>query len=280
MWRFLGQHRVLLLILLLVLIGLHLLSSGLRQQTELSLVGKIILTVYTPIYKVLSWPFVKIANGIGHYLYLVNVKETNEKLRHQNAVLRGNLVELNELRTANKHLTEILEMKVPNTSPVAYASIIGRGDKTAFHVILLDKGTGGGIVKGMAVVAPSGLVGYVAAVTKRAAKVVLLTDAGARVDSVIQRTREPAMVFGLGKDRCTVHYLESGADVAEGDVLVSSGLGGIFPKGIAVGVIQHVERGEFDVIRNITVAPAVDLDRLEHVAILPSVAADFEGLKP
>ena len=280
MWRFLKHHRVLLLILLLVLIGLHLLSTGLRQETELSQVGKGILVVYTPIYKMLSWPFVKVANGIGHYLYLVKVKEINKNLRQQNAVLRGNLVQLNELRGENLRLTELLGMKLPNLEPVAHARLIGRGDSTAFHVILIDRGKGDGVEKGMAVVAPAGLVGFVAAATRGAAKVVLFTDAGARVDAIIQRTRRPAMVFGLGRDYCTVRYLDTGADVAEGDRLVTSGLGGIFPKGINIGLVQHVERGEFDVIREITVIPAVDLTNLEEVVVLPSAAADLMGLKP
>lgn len=280
MLHFIRQHRLLLLILLLVLISLHLLSSGLRKQSDVSFVGKVILTVYTPIYSVLSWPFVNISSGLSHYLYLVEVKETNERLREQNTVLTGNLVELRELRAENERLTTLLDLEILDRRPVAYARVIGRGNQAEFHVLLIDKGTGDGVEKGMAVAAPSGLVGYVAAAVPGAAKVVLITDAGARIDAILQRTREPAMIIGRGEKMCTVRYVAPDADVAEGDRLVTSGLGGIFPKGISVGFVHEVKRGEFEVIQEITVATAVDLDTLEEVAVLPSNSVNVAGLKP
>jgi rod shape-determining protein MreC len=280
MFRFLSQHRVLLLVLLLVLISLHLLSTGLKKQTDVSFAGRVVLAVYSPIYKVLSWPFVKVAGGMSHYIYLVSVKDSNESLQHQNAVLMGNLVELEELRTENRRLEKLLGLRSPVRQPVAFARVIGRGEKSEFHVILIDKGAGDGVEKGMAVTAPAGLVGYVAAATRGASKVVVITDAGARIDAVIQRTRRQAMAFGQGKDELTVRYLESDADVAEGDRLVTSGLGGVFPKGIAIGEIQRIDRGEFDVIRDITVVPSVELGTVEEVAVFPGPGLKLLGLEP
>jgi len=267
MRQFITQHRVLLLVLLLVLIGLHLLSSGFKHKTQLNFFGKAVLTIYTPIYKILSWPFAKIALGLSKYIYLVDLKESNDRLRLQNRELKGQLSELEELRSENERLQNLYKLKESNLSPIAYARVIGRSMNREFRTLLLDVGTSDGIERGMAVIAPDGLVGFVAACVPNAAKVVLITDASARIDAILQRTRSRTMVYGRGQDHCTLEYLDTTLDVAVGDRVVTSGLGGIFPKGIAIGHVATVERGESGMLQGIVIEPAVDLNAIEEVAV-------------
>lgn len=279
MLRFIAQHRVLLLALLLVLIGLHLLSTGLRRQADVGFFGKAVLVVYTPIYKVLSWPFAKVADFFRGYIYLVDLRDTNENLRKQTAILKTQLAELQELRAENDRMKKLLGLQTSDPKPIANAWVIRRGEEYDFQVLIIDAGSHDGVQKGMAVVAPDGLVGYVAAVAFNASKVVMLTDVGARVDAILQRTRHRAMVFGSGKDFCTLEYLDPDADVAEGDRLVTSGMDGVFPKGIPVALVGAVSRADFGVVQSVIVKPTANMATIEEVAVLPKPPIDA-GLMP
>jgi rod shape-determining protein MreC len=278
MFRFIAQHRVLFLVLLLILIGLQLLTTGLKHKTDVGFFGKVALAVYSPVYQILSWPFRFVAGGLGDYLWLVHVKRDNADLRRQNNALRGATTECVELRAENERLHKLLHMPTTDLPPVANARVVGRSDRAGFHIALLDAGTRRGVAKGMPVVAPEGVVGFVAAATINASKVVLITDASARVDVILQRTRRRAVLFGRGRDLCSLEYLDADADVAEGDLLVTSGADGVFPKGLAVGSVKSVSRGNFGVVMAVEAAPAVTFARLEDVTVLARRADGLELL--
>lgn len=269
MFQFITQHRVLLLVLLLVLIGLHLLSSGLRHRTELGFFGKTVLYVYTPVYKVFSWPFQKTSLTLSKYLFLLDLKEKSAALQEENNRFKGELARMGELEAENTRLAKLLLLKGRDIAPIAFAHVIGRSQNPEFRTILIDTGTTSGVKKSMAVFAPTGLVGFVSTAVPNAAKVVLLTDASARIDAILQRTRSRAVVYGRGQDLCTLEYLDSEVDVAVGDLVVTSGLGGVFPKGIQIGYVSSVNRGEFGNLQGTWIQPAVQFDSLEDVAIAP-----------
>jgi rod shape-determining protein MreC len=269
MLRFIAQHRVLFLVLLLVLLGLHLLSTGLKHKTDLGFFGRVTLAVYSPIYQVLSWPFARLADGLSGYFWLVGVKADNVNLRKQNELLRAQLVEFKELRAENERLAAVLRMAPPGGPPTAHARVIGRSSQVDFHVVLLDAGSSAGVAKGMAVATPEGLVGAIVAVAPNASKAVLLTDPSSRVDVILQRSRKRGILFGRGRNVCTLEYLDSEADALEGDLLITSGADGVFPKGLAVGAVAAVNRGDQGAIHAIVVAPAARLTTFEEAAVLP-----------
>ena len=258
-----------MLVLLLVLIGLHLLSGGLKHRTDLGFFGKTVLYIYSPIYQVISWPFQKIALLVSKYIYLVEVREINNRLRVQNQLLKGQLAHYEELRAENQRLTALLKLKETERRPVAYARVVGRSLNAEFRTLIIDAGSSDGVAQGMAVVTAEGLVGFVAVTVPHAAKVVLITDASARIDAIIQRTRGQAMVFGRGKSQCSLEYLTDG-DVVNGDRIITSGVGGIFPKGLPIGIIASINRGQANSPQGIWLQPVVNLDAVEEVAILPS----------
>jgi rod shape-determining protein MreC len=268
MFRFITQHRVLFLILLLVLIGLHLLTSGLKHKTDVGFFGRVAMAVYSPIYQVLSWPFKLVGGGFGNYLWLVHAKRDNAALRTENNELHAQLVEAAELKAENERLRNLLSMRALELPAVAHARVVGRSDQAGFHIALLDVGTRDNVAKGMPVVAPEGLVGFIAAATLNASKAVLITDASARADVVIQRTRKRAVLFGGGKNTCTLEFLDTETDVAEGDLAVTTGADGVFPKGVAVGKVLDVKRGAYGVIQSVEIAPSAPLQTIETVSVL------------
>ena len=127
----------------------------------------------------------------------------------------------------------------------------------------------------MAVIAPGGVVGRLVVPSARAAKVQLLIDRNAAAGAIIERTRAQGVVVGSGDDRLRLEYVSEVSDVVAGDVVVTSGIDGIYPKGFIIGRIEQVEKsgGSY---KRITIKPAVDFTSLEEVLVVlaPSQARD------
>jgi len=124
--------------------------------------------------------------------------------------------------------------------------------------------------KGMAVVSPTGVVGQVVAVTPWSSKVLLVTDPSSGVDVLVQRTRSRGIVSGSLDDGPIMKYVQRSEDIQEGDRLVTSGLGGVFPKGLFVGTVDEVRKTSFGMFQHVGVSLAVDLSRIEEVLVVSS----------
>ncbi len=121
----------------------------------------------------------------------------------------------------------------------------------------------------MAVIVPEGVVGQILKTGPRHATVLLLTDYNSAIDAIVQRTRAKAIVEGRGENRCQLKYLLRSEDVVVGDLVVTSGLGGNFPKGLLVGEIRKVEQREHGIFQYAELVPSVDLTKLEEVLVIP-----------
>jgi len=139
---------------------------------------------------------------------------------------------------------------------------------------MIDKGSSDGVRKGMAVVTPLGVVGQVVGVTPLAAKVLLLTDPNSGIDVLVQRTRSRGIVSGSLDSGIVLKYVKRSEDVQEGDRLMTSGIDGIFPKGMMVGTVIKVRKQNIGLFQFIEVLPAVQTSRIENVLV---VAGDSAG---
>ena len=131
----------------------------------------------------------------------------------------------------------------------------------------IDKGSVGRLDTDMAVISPAGVVGRVILPSRRASKVQLLIDRNAAAGALIERTRVQGVVVGIGDGMLQMQYVPGTADVKPGDLVVTSGIDGIYPKGFVIGTIEHVDRGA-GAYHEITVRPAVDFSRLEEVLVV------------
>jgi rod shape-determining protein MreC len=156
---------------------------------------------------------------------------------------------------------------------------VGKDATNWFKTILLDRGSLDGVRRNQPVLAPDGLIGKVVEVTPATARVQLLTDPMNAVGGLIQRTRVTGIVSGNLGAGARVRYLPLMADVVVGDEVVTSGMGGVFPKGILIGRIAAVERRSGALFQDAALQPAVDLSRLEEVLILtaPEPRQGFES---
>jgi rod shape-determining protein MreC len=118
------------------------------------------------------------------------------------------------------------------------------------------------------VVTHRGVVGRITEVSSYTSKVLLITDMNSSVDALIQRTRARGVVEGRGSSLCELRYVAGSDDVSVGDLVVTSGLCGIFPKGLPIGTVKDVEKDSFGLFQQIELVPSVELNKLEEVSVL------------
>ena len=204
------------------------------------------------------------------YFYLVSVAETNEYLKKSLSRTADRLNQCSELELSNERLRGYLAFQKSGTDRFLAAEVIGKDPSPWFNSVIIDKGEADGIAKGMPVVIPEGIAGLVTEVSLHYSKVLLIIDPNNSVDALVQRTRARGIIKGkAGRARlCSLRYVLRKHDIKEGDTVVSSGLDGIFPKGLRVGEISKVSRLDSGIFQNVTVIPHVDFEKLEEVLIL------------
>ena len=209
------------------------------------------------------------------YLSLIDVKQDNKRLQQRLAVVEAENSKLSELAAENNRLRALLKVSeneelkviVPATAVLAY-------DPTNWSKkITIDSGSDSGVEVGHAVISGNGVVGQVIAVNAKTAQVLLLTDPSSGVDALVQRSRTRAVLDGTGGNRCRLMFSSTSDDLRNGDRIITSGLDGVFPKGLSLGVAIHIgsdEESEKGMLfrSNVWVQPSVDFNRLETVMVV------------
>ena len=149
------------------------------------------------------------------------------------------------------------------------ARVIGRSILPMQHTILLDKGSGDGIVLDTVVADANGIVGRIVELHATTSLAILLTDPDSRIAAMVERSRESGLLVGNARGQCELIYLGAQADISADDRIVTAGLGGIFPKGLTLGTVTQVTRNEVSGYAVATVQPSVQMGRLEEVLCLP-----------
>jgi rod shape-determining protein MreC len=212
----------------------------------------------------------------GDYLALQRVRTENERLRQEVARLQIALQQERAVAQQSRTLEQLLELRAQAEVATVAAGVIAGSASPDFRTLTIDKGTRDGLRPDMAVIAPAGVVGRIITPSARAAKVQLLIDRNAAAGALIERSRAQGVVEGTGGD-LRLNYVSATADVQIGDVVVTSGIDGIYPKGFVVGQIESVQRGS-GAFGAIVIRPAVDFSSLEAVLVVvtPPSAADGE----
>ncbi|HKY31267.1 MAG TPA: rod shape-determining protein MreC [Candidatus Polarisedimenticolia bacterium] len=201
------------------------------------------------------------------YVDLRGTRRRNESLEDEVTRLRLELQKLEEARLQNDRLRTLLDLKDGMGVPSVAAAVISNNSLGLTHTLLLDRGELSGLRPNMPVVSSMGVVGRVWTVSPRVAKVQLITDAQAGTAVLVQRTRVQAILVGTGSDTCSLQYVSTLEEIAEGDLLVTSGQDGIYPKGLPVGVVSRLGQGR-GILRSIAVTPRADFRKLEEVLVM------------
>jgi rod shape-determining protein MreC len=263
---------LLAVLIVLLFVSLHLLSVGVRRKVErgqeFAASDRVILAIYAPVERVLSWPFRQVRRGWDGYVALVGLKRENAALRAEVDRLRADQVKTEELRREAMQLREIVGYTDRTGAPIAVARVAGQSFLPEIHTILVDRGAESGVEPGTIAVTPKGLVGYVTGAARGIARVRLITDPLSAVNAVVQRSRANGVVKGSAGGVCRLHYVRWTDDVKPGDLVLSSGQG-VFPPGITIGYVARIERSDKEYVEEMIVKTAVDFDRLDLVTLLP-----------
>lgn len=263
-------RRRIAIFLVLVLFTLVLLSSQSRSadRRDVGWVGRTILTILLPVQA----GMVRIADALGgawqRFTEIGRLRVENARLRGEVEALNREVAALREQAAAAQRLERLLELRAQVSYRGLAARVIGRDPSRWFSTVVIDRGSRDGVRRNAPVVTPDGVVGRVIEVTPFASRVLLIVDARSAVGVLVQSTRDAAVVEGQGTDRLHLKYLSRAARVEAGDVLVTSGLGGVFPRGLVVGRLISFQREEGALLQEAEVEPAAALGRLEEVLVL------------
>jgi rod shape-determining protein MreC len=263
-----SQARKFIIPILIFLLALSLISANLHSRDNMSFFESLVVGITAPVQKVV-WGVI---DGVGSiwrgYFYLVGLEKENQALKKELQELRLQMNRYREADLANQRLRALLNFKKSIATPLLPAQLVAFDPSGWFQTILIDKGRNDGVVQDMAVVSAEGLVGRVIGVSNHHAKVLLILDGNSAVDAYIQRSRARGVLVGLGRELCLLKYVQRNEDVQVGDKVISSGMGGVFPKGLLVGTVQEVVRGSSGLFQRVEVEPAVNFSRLEDVMVV------------
>jgi rod shape-determining protein MreC len=276
MLAFLRKNQVPLSSCFCLLLSIYLLTAGARGQLKNEPLGTVVLWILRPLQMVSQGTVNWIKNFGDNYNTLSGFKAENERLRKRVELLEVEKQKLMEAAATNPRLQQLLDFRAQLPGGSITASIIANSASNWFQSCLLDKGSADGVRKGMAVLTPLGVVGQVVAVTARSAKVLLLTDPNSGIDVLVQRTRARGIVSGSLDNGTVLKYIKRSEDIQEGDRLITSGMDGVFPKGMMVGAVIKVRKQNLGLFQFVEVLPAVQSARVEEVLI---VAADGGAAK-
>jgi len=238
------------------------------RQSDWNPAEQLIIEICTPFQGFITHSVNIIEDFWSNYFQLVDVSRKNRELRKEIDALRMENSRYREMLASYKRLRKLLQFKQTIHWPVLAARVTGFDPTGWFKSIIIDKGKLSGLSLNMPVVNAYGVVGRIVSVSPDYAKVLLIIDQNSAVDCLVQRSRDRGMVKGLSSEICKLDYVVKSSDVKAEDIVVTSGLGGIFPKGLPVGRVQYVKDVSGGLFKEIGIRPLVDFSKLEEVLVI------------
>jgi len=259
----------------IVVLALVLISYTGQDRPTLTPVEKIIKGVVTPLESGVTRVLNSIGDAVGSVFTIGSIKEENKNLKQRVSTLESENLLLKEYEYQNLRLRELLIFKdtVSRSYETVYASVVALNPSNTDKTVTINRGENDGVRKNMAVVTSLGLVGHVINVSGNSAEVMLIVDKNSAVGGLVQVTRTPGIIEGEGNNSgyLKMTHISKEAPVREKQVVVSSGLGGVFPKGLPVGRTTKIEIESNGLEKYAVIRPFVDFNRLEEVMVIKTV---------
>lgn len=265
----LSKKRIFKLIILFCLIvNISALIAAGRSKGSGRNIGDFALDLFSPVEEFFSDSVKNLSNIWEGYFDLISVSKENRKLKNEIYGFHSKETLYQEALLENQRLRELLNFSKKIENRFIAAEVIGRDSSRWFNTIIVNRGKSSGVDLNYPVIVPQGIVGQIIDVSKEYSKVLLITDRTSGVDSLVQKTRRRGVVSGTGGNICELKYLLRKFGVENGDHIITSGMDGVFPKGLRVGSIIGIERKSSGIFQNVKVQPFVDFEKLEEVIII------------
>lgn len=251
-----------------ILVALLVFSLNVPRNREANLLERSVFSILAPILQPVSKLSGLVEDVWDGYIQLVDTHRENIRLREDIRELNRRVQDGNEALLANQRLEKLLDMKKSVKAPAVAATIIGEDTTSWFRTLVINRGSSSGIKEGMAVIAADGVVGQTVKVSASTARVLLLTDHASGIAATIQRSRARGVVKGKSEMLCSLDFTTREEDVKVGDMVITSGIGGVFLKGLPIGEVTMVKRGEYGIFQTVSIRPAVNIPHLEEVLVV------------
>lgn len=262
------RYRRFLLSALILLTAFLTYALNLRNKEHANPVERTVMSITAPVAGSAATVTGFLGGIWNNYIDLIDVRRENIELRKSVKRLNERIVANNEAVAANIRLKQLLDLKESVAVPSLAVSVIGEDSSAWFKTLVVDRGSADGLAEGMPVVATGGVVGRLVKVAPHSSRVLLLTDHASAIAAIVQRSRARGVVRGAGGGRCSLEFTVKDEDVKVGDMVISSGIGGVFPKGLPIGEVGMVKKGEYGVFQTIEVRPLVNIGKLEELLVL------------
>jgi rod shape-determining protein MreC len=266
------RWRELAVVAATLIVALIALRVSARNPGELSALDRGILRLVSPGQAAMSYVARAITGVAGRYVELKGVRAENESLHRENRQLRTELMEMRRLAEESGRYQRLLGLRDATPAETIAARVIAVDASPYFRVARVDIDRGEGTVRrGMPVLTPEGVVGRINRVAGKSSDVLLLVDSRSALDVIVLRTGGRGILRGKAGEngyRCSIEYLARGEPVKEGDAVVTSGVGGAFPRNLAVGHVTRIIPGAVGLYQDVEVTPDVDFARLTDVLVI------------
>jgi rod shape-determining protein MreC len=231
--------------------------------------------IIAPVQSGLTWLSRQARFVVSLPVSLYGAAERNQVLEQEVERLQSEIIQLNEYKAENQRLTGLLNYKqvMVQKYDLLVASVIARDPGNWFATVTLNRGSNDGVRENMTVLTPQGLVGRVITVSSTNCEVLLITDPRSGVGAIIQETRSPGIVEGTvgSSGMARIIHIPNNAQIQEGQVVVTSGIGSIFPKGIPIGTITNISAESAGLFKRAEIRLFAGMDQLEEVLIVTRV---------
>ncbi|MFO7861693.1 MAG: rod shape-determining protein MreC [Desulfosalsimonas sp.] len=255
-------------IILIVLNGIVFSFNYIRKSSFQAAAVETALFFVSPVQEAVTG-VIDTGEGIWRqYFYMVGAARENQNLRRDLARARQRIHELKELEKTNQRLTRLVDFHAGSALEMQAAEVVAKDPSPWYHTVIINKGRAHGVKRASPVVVPDGVVGQVIDLSERYAKVLLIIDRNSAVDALVQRTRARGVSIGSADQGCRFEFVLRKQDIEVGDQIITSGLDGIYPKGLRLGWVSKVIRRNSGIFQEIQITPNVNFHKLEEVLVV------------
>ena len=265
--RLRSRLRTPLLIAATLVFVLAVLSLSLKRAPVVQTAEGVIISLTAPVMNGLNFVGDSLQRLWSGYFYLVGARKENAELKRQLNEYAQKEVRYQEALLLARRLETLLDLKKQLALPITGARVVAYDPSQWSRCVIIDAGKSDGVTVGLPVLSGDGIVGRIVETYPHYAKVMLIVDRNCGADAMVQRTRVRGILQGKGGNRCSLEYVPKNADVEVGDLVLASGLGGIYPAGQVFGRVTHVDRKTRGPFQEIMVTPG-NLSALEEVLIV------------